>query len=375
MVSRRNLMAAGVCTLAGPLLKNRPYSLLAAELPSYSGRTISTRAIDIVRASVVVDMLGLLTLDYRKLCDWQAHPESFPESEFARLKASGVTILHPAVGFVTGDVYESSWNDVARWNRFLAAHAEKFIQVLGPADLLRAKQTGKIGVVLGLQNSGHFRTCDDVDRFYELGQRVSQLTYHNNPLGGGSTGPSTGPASGLTAFGAEVIQRMNGLGMAVDVSHCSDRTTLDAIEASTKPVLVTHSNCRVLVPGSARCKPDEIIRRIAQQGGVFGVTMVRPFVRSSGATTLEHVLDHIDHIARLVGVEHAGLGTDVDMDGRDRTLPLRADLDGMRYSQKIFELAEGLIHRGYSDTDIALILGGNSQRVLGTIWDVASKAR
>src|SRR5205814_1445923 len=107
------------------------------------------------------------------------------------------------------------------------------------------------------------------------------------------------------------------VGMAIDVSHCADRTTLEAIEASKKPVLVTHSNCRALVSNSARCKTDEAIRKLAARGGVMGVTMIRSFVRTGGPTTMEDVLDHIDHIARLVGVEHVGLGTDVDLDGRD----------------------------------------------------------
>src|SRR5665811_877686 len=96
---------------------------------------------------------------------------------------------------------------------------------------------------------------------------------------------------GLTAYGARIVQRMNQVGMAVDISHCGDRTTLDAIEASRRPVLVTHSNCRALVPGAARCKTDEAILRMAAKGGVMGITMVRSFVRSAGRVTIEHVLD------------------------------------------------------------------------------------
>ncbi|MEO8099438.1 MAG: membrane dipeptidase [Acidobacteriota bacterium] len=351
-------MAAGFYGLAGSLLGNRQF-LLGSALPSYSLRTI-----DLVAQSVVIDMLGLLTLDYRKLCSWQQQSLPFPEAEFARLKASGVTVIHPAVGFLNADAYDASCDDVARWNRFLDAQAGKFIKINQPEDILLAKQTGRIGVILGFQNSQHFRTGQDVDRFYQLGQRVSQLTYYNNRLGAGSTDS----ASGLSAFGAQVIARMNQLGMAVDVSHCGDRTTLDAIEASARPVLVTHSNCRALVPGSARCKSDEAIRRLAQKGGVFGVTMVRPFVRRSGEATIEQVLDHIDHVARLVGVEHVGLGTDVDLDGRDKGLPLRSDLDGAHYEQKMFDVAEGLLRRGYSDAEAALVLGGNFQRILGQIW-------
>jgi membrane dipeptidase len=199
-----------------------------------------------------------------------------------------------------------------------------------------------------------------VDSFYAMGQRVSQLTYFDNALGGGSTSPSRG----LTAYGCEVLERMNALRMVVDVSHCSDRTTLEAIECSSKPVLVTHSNCRALSSSSARCKPDVAIRKLSAKGGVFGVTMVRQFVQPRGAASIAEVLDHIDHIVSIAGVEHAGIGTDVDLDGRDKT----QDLDGIQYSKKIFELAEGLVRRNYSSRHIGLILGGNFQRVLSDIW-------
>jgi membrane dipeptidase len=162
---------------------------------------------------------------------------------------------------------------------------------------------------------------------------------------------------------------MNTVGMAVDISHCSDRTTLDALHASRKPVLVTHSNCRALV-AAARCKTDEAIRLLADKGGVIGITMVRGFVQSSGPATIEDVLDHIDHVAKLVGVEHVGIGSDVDLDGRDAHIrpKKRFDLDGIDYSQKIFDLTEGLIRRKYSPANIELILGGNFQRVLAAIW-------
>jgi membrane dipeptidase len=222
-----------------------------------------------------------------------------------------------------------------------------------------------VGIVIGQQNSGHFRTIDDVDRFFALGQRVSQLTYTGNRIGGGSS--DTKPL-GLTEYGSGIVSRMNKVGMCIDISHCSDRTTLDAIEASKKPVLVTHSNCRALVPYSSRCKTDEAIRRMAAKGGVMGVTMVRAFVSAGGTADIEGVLDHIDRIAKLAGVEHVGIGSDVDLDGRDAHPPKKYDLDGVDYSKKIFDITEGLLRRNYSNRDIALILGGNFQRALGEIW-------
>jgi membrane dipeptidase len=184
----------------------------------------------------------------------------------------------------------------------------------------------------------------------------------------------------LTSYGAEIVGRMNALGMAVDISHCADKTTLDAIEASEKPVLVTHSNCRALMRSSARCKTDAAIQKMAAKGGVMGITMVRFFVGASDTVTMENVLDHIDHVVRLAGVEHVGIGTDVDLDGRDHGKPAtgsapagsaptrKNDLDGVAYEKKIFDVAEGLLRRNYSREDIQLILGGNFQRALDEIW-------
>lgn len=163
-ISRRFALLGGLCVLTAPAINRGRFRLFASSVSEYS-----TRTVDLIRESTVIDMLGLLTLDYRRLYRWQANGDGgLPTGELDLLKASGATILHPAVGFVTGDVYASSWNDLTRWNLFLAGHSDRFLRVGGPADLITAKATGKIGVILGLQNSSHFRTLRDVDRFYEL---------------------------------------------------------------------------------------------------------------------------------------------------------------------------------------------------------------
>jgi len=362
LLSRRSVLRAAACTLAAPLINRGRFRIYAQSRIEYSALTI-----DLIQSSLVVDMLGLLTLNYRKLIEWQTRPESFKQSDLERLKASGIKVFLPAVGFTEGDIYRLSLDDITRWNTFLAAHPQQFLRIDSPRDLQRARVEKKIGIMLGFQNSEHFRTEDDVDRFFALGQRVSQLTYDRNRLGGGS---SDARDPGLTDFGARVVSRMNRIGMAIDISHCADRTTCDVIEASEKPVLVTHSNCRKLVPYSARCKTDDAIRRLAAKGGVMGVTMVRPFVHNGGHTDIENVLDHIDHIAQSFGVEHVAMGTDVDLDGRDHKGPRRFDLDGISYSRKAFELTEGLVRRKYSRENIALILGGNFQRVMRQICDL-----
>jgi membrane dipeptidase len=222
-----------------------------------------------------------------------------------------------------------------------------------------------------------------VNYFYSIGQRISQLTYNSkNRIGTGCTDPVD---EGLSEFGVSIVQRMNRVGMAVDVSHCGDKTTLDTFEASKKPVLITHSNCRTITPGHPRCKTDEAIRKMAATGGIMGLTGVRNFVRPDEPTTIEHFIDHIDHVAKLVGVEHVGLGSDSDLDGYDDLPPAmlkslrssykdtyafreKLDIEGLDHPKRMFDLTEALIRRGYNDTDIEGILGGNFIRVVSVIW-------
>ncbi len=366
MLSRRSVLKSVLkgAALSAPMLNSGRFCLFAQGEPAYSGRTL-----ELVRRSTVIDMLGLLTLDYRKLSSWEADPGCFRRADFLRLRNSGINVFHPAVGYTAGDIYAESLRDILGWNTLIRAHGDKFQLIESVAHLRNAKALDKIGILIGQQNSAHFRTVGDVDRFYQLGQRVSQLTYSGNRIGGGS---SDSRDFGLSSYGAQIVAQMNRVGMAVDISHCGDRTTIDAIEASRKPVLVTHSNCRALVPGSPRCKTDEAIRRMAARGGVMGITMVRGFVGTGQHITVENVLDHIDHVVKLAGVEHVGIGSDVDLDGRDILAgPARKyDLDGIDYAKKIYDLTEGLVRRNYSSRNIELILGGNFERVLADTWTV-----
>jgi membrane dipeptidase len=200
--------------------------------------------------------------------------------------------------------------------------------------------------------------------FHSLGQRVSQLTYNQrNRLGGGCWDE---PDLGLTPYGAQIVAEMNRVGMVVDVSHCGERTSLEAIAASATPVLATHSNCRALVPDQPRNKSDNVIRELAASGGVIGIALVRPFV-AGGPARLDRVLDHFDHVTRLVGVEHVGLGSDLARDSAPGATTSH-HIAGLDPGMWVFQLTEGLLGRGYRDPDVRLVLGGNFARALGEIW-------
>jgi membrane dipeptidase len=376
MLKRSGVAAAAI--VAAPMINRGRFRLFAGSSTEYSGK-----AIDLVGRATVIDMLAVLTLDFNKQSKWFKDPETFTAADFQPYKESGINVFHPAVGMGGPNAYESVLQFFASWNGFLANGQDYFMRIDSVADLKRVKQSGKLGIILGVQNSEQFRRPDDVDFFRGLGQRVSQLTYNaRNLIGNGSTERRD---EGISDFGVSIIERMNKVGMAVDVSHCGDRTTLDAFEISKKPVLITHSNCRALVPGHPRLKTDEAIKKVGQAGSVMGITGVRMFVKGDEPTTVEHVLDHFDHVRKLIGPEHLGVGSDIDLYGYDAMPPelnkqLRAgykgsysfrekiDIEGLNHPKRVFDLTEGLIRRKYSDADIEGILGGNFERVLSQIW-------
>jgi membrane dipeptidase len=384
-MNRRDMIkhAGGVsaAVLAAPMINLGRFQLFAGSATEYSARAIA-----LVQRSLVVDMLCVLTLDFPLMGRINANPELFTAEQFQRWKDSGINVMHPAVGLGGVNAYESALGWFAGWNGVVAGNDERMMRIDSPADFARVKDSGKLGVLLGLQNAQHFRRPDDVDAFHALGQRVAQLTYNSrNLIGNGSTERRD---DGISDFGVSIIERMNKVGMAVDVSHCGDRTTLDAFEISKRPVLITHSNCRALVPGHPRVKTDEAIRAMAKSGGVMGITAVRMFVRDREPTTVEHALDHFDHVAKLVGPEFLGVGSDIDLDGYDdmpaeANKQLRAgykgsygfrekiDIEGLDHPKRMFDLTEGLIRRKYTDQQIEGILGGNFRRVLASIWTVS----
>jgi membrane dipeptidase len=354
-VLRREFFTRSLALCAAPLIAS------AAELTSRIAPRYSPRAIDLVTNSSVVDMLSLLTLDWSLLDRWHQSATAFTDADFQKLRSSGINVFHPAVAFDQGSSYDITTAWFEKWNRLIAAHPNYFLRVDCPDDLARAKQDGRIGIVFGMQDANHLRTVDDVDAFYKMGQRLTQLTYNlRNDLGDGC---KVSHDRGLSKFGLAVVQRMNSIGMAIDVSHCGERTSLDAIAASKKPVLITHSNCMALAPGVARCKSDEVIRAAARTGGVIGITSVRRFVKNSDPVTVEDVLDHFDYAVKLAGIEHVGLGSDFDLDAHPTY-----DVPGLNRSSRVYELTEGLLRRGYTDEQISLMLGGNFQRALQQIW-------
>lgn len=379
-LSRRNFINGAAIALAFPMINANAFKVFADE-----GKTYSTRAIDLVNKTQVFDMLSLpYSLGTWMTAAFSENPKQhdgleITDTQLKSILSSGIDVFHPAAGVGA----EEAATFIARTNALANEHPEHLRRVDSIDDLNMLKKGERIGYIVGIQNADHFRTLDDINQYYHLGQRVSQLTYNSrNLIGTGSTDRSDG---GLSSFGVNVIERMNKVGMAVDVSHCGDRTTLDAFEVSQKPVLITHSNVRKLAGGHVRCKPDEAIVAMAKAGSVMGITGVRQFVSDKEPTGIAQVIDHVDYIAKLVGIEHVGVGSDMDLDGYD-DIPEPAysalkssysssykfrgkiDADNFNHPKRIFDLVDGLIGRGYTDAHIQMVLGDNFKRVLADIW-------
>ncbi len=385
------MASIGAALVGAPAVLRGRYRLFAQAPTEYSAR-----AIRLMQESVVVDLLNQFRFeDYAdrppKIERWLRMPGSFTAADAATYQTSGINVF--ALGHGARD-YTDGLRLFAEWNGFLAAYPDWLTRVDKVADFERARATRKVGVMLTLQDSTHFRTPDDVDTFFGLGQRLSQLTYNfNNRIGSGFLEQRDG---GLSVFGLSIMERMQKVGMAVDVSHCGDQTTLDALDAAKKPVLFTHATCRALVGGALRAKTDDAIQRMAKTGGVMGIAFIRFMDRDREPVAVGNVLDHFDYVAKLVGVDHVAVGSDLDIVGNPNPVGgggfqpssqpnfdryrYHADPDGkitvkgLDHPKRMFDVTEGLIRRGYSDADIKGILGGNAIRVLGEIWPKAGQA-
>jgi membrane dipeptidase len=363
---------------AASILSLPAFAASAVKASSDSEHKYSKKVLDLVDRSLVIDMLGPLKLDFRP----EAYAEPLTEQEAAMFRTCGITAFHNSVGVGGPNAYDEALEFISAWSGFAGRNSDVFSLVGIVSDLDHAKAKHKIAVIMGLQNAEQFREAKDVKDFYQLGLRCAQLTYNTqNLIGSGSTERVDG---GISDYGIEIIKAMNEVGMLIDVSHSGDKTTLDAIELSPRPIAFTHSNCRAL-NNHPRLKTDEAIQKLARKGGVMGITGVRNFVKDREPTTVEDVVDHIDHVVKLVGIEHVGIGTDSDLMGYDHMQPdqyakLKAaykasyafrdkiDTDGFNHPKKIYDLTDALVRRGYSDANIQAVLGGNFRRLLGESW-------
>jgi len=380
---------------------------------------VSPRAMQIYRKAIVVDTHNDMPT---KVADEGYNPDirnpigfgpGKGSTDFPRLLQSGITgqfmsafvdapyaIMTPDSSFARAMLLT---NQV---HAFVKRHPDRLVFATSGAQLRRAKRDGKIAVFVGVEG-GHAieGSITKLRQLHAAGVRYMTLTWNNGNLwAGAAAGTNSTRTAGLTPYGRKIVREMNRLGILVDISHVSDTTFWDAIRTSSKPVIASHSSARALSL-HRRNLTDDMLRAVGKNGGVVNVNFFSQFIDSnynqamSGIerrlrdedrrwrdantpndtirvrvaalrqrlldslpnTPLSVLIDHIDHIARVAGVDHVGIGSDFD---GVTSLPT-----GMEDVTMLPRIAQALLDRGYSDADITRILGGNMLRVLETAVD------
>jgi len=260
--------------------------------------------------------------------------------------------------------------------RVLLRRNAGFTLALSAEDIRRAKKEGKEAVMFQLEPQTIGPVLDRVDIGYELGVRCMLLTFNTRNFLGDGCGEKSN--SGLSNLGFDVVERMNRVGMLIDLSHCGERTTLDAIEASKDPVLINHAGARALNPIMTRLKGDEQIQALAEKHGVFGVSAIPNQLSNAKRQGINDLLNHVDYVVKLAGVDHVAIGLDICFDDHvafHRTLikrlmrgtgqELNAEyMEGIESPEEWRNITRGLVSRGYSDQEIEKIIGGNALRII-----------
>jgi membrane dipeptidase len=296
-------------------------------------------------------------------------------------------------------------DQVAAVKALTERHPETWQLATTAADIRRIASEDRMAALTGLEGGYAIdEKIENVERYYRMGVRYLSPAWSVSTSWAGSSGDEPGHTRGLNDFGKQVIREMNRLGMMVDVSHVSDPTFWDIVNTSTKPVIATHSGCRAIA-NVPRNLTDDMIRALAKTGGVVNVIFYpehlepgwsekkkkvdaeiaaavqraseeekgdaahkklardrvrrEEFARRLPPVTVSRLVDHIDHIVKLVGIDYVGIGS--DFDGVQSTLSDLADVS------QLPNLTHELLRRGYSESDVDKILGGNMLRVMEAV--------
>lgn len=329
---------------------------------------------DLYRRSITIDSLNV--------SNWHS------DGVFADLCAGGLTAVSATVA--TWEGFVETADAVASWYERFRERSSQIRPVRSVADIHAAKAEGRVGIILSFQNASPIENdLRRLELFADLGVRVIQVTYHEQNLLG--AGCYEAHDAGLTNFGRDAVREMNRLGILADLSHVGPRTTLDVIERSTRPVAITHANCRGYydVP---RNKTDEAVRACAARGGVIGATAITSFLRNGQASTLGDLVEAIDDLVERAGIDHVGFGSDFTQDQPRRFWRFISSQQGTKFPSTFVEpqvdyttmrmypqgletprempnLAAALAERGYAPDDIVKVMGGNWLRLFEEVWD------
>ena len=367
----------------------------------------------IAQSSIIVDTH--IDVPYRLLArpDDISRATNSGDFDYPRAVAGGLNV--PFMSIYTPAELEAEGKSTAAAEQLIdiveqlaADHPDKFAVATSVADVRRQFAAGLVSLPMGMENGSPIDgNIDNLRHFYDRGIRYLSLSHGSNNHLSDSSYDETTRWDGISDFGAEVIREMNRLGIMIDVAHVSDEAFWEIMQITEAPVIASHSSARHFTPGFERNVSDEMIVAIAESGGVVQVNFGSMFVTAAAReyssalmaagkaylaehpelseaylyrefpaiyaadhgplpyASLDDVLDHFDHIVKLAGIDHVGIGSDYD--GVGDSLPA-----GLKDVSSYPNLVAGLLRRGYSEEDVRKILGENLLRVWSAVEDYAA---
>ena len=304
-----------------------------------------------------------IRIDGLQYCNWS-------REIFLEMRAGGLTAIHATVSYHEG--FRQTVRHLVDWRARFREHEDLILLARNWADVERARASSRTAIFLGLQTPMAIE--DDIgliEILHDLGLRFMQLTYNNQSLLG--CGWMEAEDSGVTRMGREAIAEMNRVGMAIDLSHAGERTALEAIEFSQRPVLISHANPRWL-KDTARNVSKSVLEALRARGGLLGLSLYPLHMPGGSETSLRQFGEMAAEAARIVGVEHLGIGSDLCQNQpdsvvrwmragrwtrvRDDELTFPPQPDWFRSNKDFPSLAEGLTAAGFRREEVALVLGG-----------------
>lgn len=312
----------------------------------------------------------MLTIDGLQYSNWS-------REIFEQMREGGVSAVHATLVY-----HENTRETLSRfgdWNRRFEQHSDLIMPIYEAADIERARETNRVGVFFGAQNCSPIE--DDIDMIAvmrRLGLMIMQLTYNNQSLL--AAGCYESEDSGVSRFGRQAIEEMNRVGMIIDMSHSSERSTLDALELSSRPVIISHANPESFHPAK-RNKSDRVLKAIAESGGLLGFSLYPFHLKDGPDCTLESFCNMVADTADLMGIDHIGIGTDLcqgqppsvldwmrngrwskQMDfgeGNKNNAGWPRPLSWFKDNRDFPAIIEGLRQKGFSETEVEKIMGLN----------------
>lgn len=291
-------------------------------------------------------------------------------------RAIAITLTDPK--YYGHEAYDILLKDLAAYDKYFYDHPTHFIKATRLSDIDRAIKEKKLAVFYLIQSSEPIeKDFDRLDVLYNLGLRSVQMTYNSRNYVGDGCYERTD--AGLSNFGIELVDRLNTKNMLIDLSHAGMKTMADTINASKKPVIISHSTCKALFP-HLRNTTDENLKLLADHGGVIGMCQMRTFMTKEKTNNLEVYFDHIDHAVKTAGIDHVAIGSDRDhrvIPDTEEEIKILLEEEGAQFKptdwplyleklngpRRMDVIRENLVKRKYTQAQIDKIMGGNLYRL------------